>query len=35
MLPNANVRCWGYGADGALGYANPSTTGDDETPGAE
>jgi len=34
LLPDARVRCWGYGADGALGYANRSTVGDDETPGA-
>ena len=28
------VRCWGYGGDGALGYGNTTTIGDDETPGA-
>ncbi len=26
------VRCWGYGSDGALGYANTDSIGDDETP---
>ena len=33
-LPDGRVRCWGYGGDGALGYANRSTIGDDEVPGA-
>jgi alpha-tubulin suppressor-like RCC1 family protein len=28
----AAVRCWGYGADGPLGYGNRTTIGDDETP---
>ena len=26
------LRCWGYGGDGALGYANTVSIGDDETP---
>ncbi len=34
LLPSASVRCWGYGADGALGYGDPRTIGDDETPAA-
>jgi alpha-tubulin suppressor-like RCC1 family protein len=32
LLSDATVRCWGYGTDGALGYGNPATIGDDETP---
>ncbi len=28
------MRCWGYGGDGALGYGNTATIGDDETPAA-
>ncbi|CAA9512474.1 MAG: hypothetical protein AVDCRST_MAG53-2656, partial [uncultured Solirubrobacteraceae bacterium] len=34
LLPSAGVRCWGYGADGSLGYGNRATIGDDETPAA-
>ncbi len=34
LLPSRSARCWGYGADGALGYANRDTIGDDETPSA-
>jgi len=34
ILASASVRCWGYGVDGALGYADARTIGDDETPGA-
>ncbi len=34
VLPGATLRCWGYGGDGALGYANTATIGDDETPAA-
>ena len=34
LLDNANVRCWGFGGDGRLGYGNTTTIGDDETPGA-
>ncbi len=33
-LPDATVRCWGYGGDGSLGYGNRDTIGDDETPAA-
>ncbi len=33
-LPDASLRCWGYGADGSLGYGNRRTIGDDETPAA-
>jgi alpha-tubulin suppressor-like RCC1 family protein len=32
ILANGAVRCWGFGADGRLGYGNPSNIGDDETP---
>jgi len=32
LLQTADVRCWGYGGDGALGYANTASIGDDETP---
>ena len=34
LLDDETVRCWGYGADGRLGYANTQTVGDDETPGS-
>jgi len=34
VLPDGSTRCWGYGSDGALGYANTATIGDDETPAA-
>ena len=33
-LPPAVLRCWGYGGDGALGYGNRDSIGDDETPAA-
>lgn len=32
LLDTGAVRCWGDGAVGALGYGNPDTIGDDETP---
>src|SRR5262249_34842047 len=32
LLESGNVRCWGYGEFGTLGYANKRTIGDDETP---
>ena len=32
LLSTGALRCWGYGSDGALGYGNRSTIGDDETP---
>ena len=32
LLTNGNVRCWGYGANGRLGYGNTSDIGDNETP---
>lgn len=31
-LSNDELRCWGYGGDGALGYGNSDDIGDDETP---
>ncbi len=34
LLPGASLRCWGFGGDGALGYANKTSIGDDETPAA-
>jgi len=33
-LDDGNVRCWGYGGDGRLGYCNQTNIGDDETPGS-
>jgi hypothetical protein len=33
-LDDGKVRCWGYGVLGRLGYCNPNTVGDDETPGS-
>jgi alpha-tubulin suppressor-like RCC1 family protein len=32
LVAATSVRCWGYGGDGALGYGNLATIGDDETP---
>ena len=32
LLDNGNVRCWGSGEHGRLGYGNTDTIGDDETP---
>ena len=34
LLDDGTVRCWGYGAFGALGYASTATVGDDEVPGS-
>jgi alpha-tubulin suppressor-like RCC1 family protein len=34
ILDDRQVRCWGLGGDGALGYGNTNYIGDDETPGA-
>ncbi|MBA3301591.1 MAG: chromosome condensation regulator, partial [Thermoleophilaceae bacterium] len=34
LLDDASVRCWGFGGDGRLGYANTETIGDNETPGS-
>ena len=34
VLDDGNVRCWGLGVNGQLGYANVATVGDDETPAA-
>ncbi len=34
LLNDGSVRCWGFGGDGRLGYANVATIGDDETPGS-
>jgi len=33
-LNGGDVRCWGFGGEGRLGYANTETVGDNETPGA-
>jgi len=33
-LAQASLRCWGYGGDGALGYAATKSIGLDETPAA-
>jgi alpha-tubulin suppressor-like RCC1 family protein len=32
LLDTGNVRCWGLGTNGRLGYGNTNTIGDDETP---
>ncbi len=32
LLDTGGVRCWGLGADGALGYGNSANIGDDEDP---
>ncbi len=32
VLGDGNVRCWGFGGEGRLGYGNTNTIGDDETP---
>jgi alpha-tubulin suppressor-like RCC1 family protein len=32
LLDTGAVRCWGYGANGRLGYGNTDTIGDDEAP---
>ena len=34
LLDDGNVRCWGFGADGRLGYGDTQNVGDDESPGA-
>ena len=34
VLPTRALRCWGYGADGALGYGSRASIGDDEMPAA-
>ena len=32
LLDTGAVRCWGFGADGQLGYGNTNNIGDDEVP---
>ena len=32
MMDSGHVRCWGSNGNGALGYGQPATIGDDETP---
>ena len=32
LLDNGTVRCWGFGANGQLGYANTANIGDNESP---
>jgi len=34
LTNGGSVRCWGFGADGQLGYGATSTIGDNETPSA-
>ena len=34
VLDDGNVRCWGYGNEGQLGYASRAQIGDNETPGS-
>ena len=33
-LDDGNVRCWGFGANGRLGYCSSTNVGDDERPGS-
>jgi alpha-tubulin suppressor-like RCC1 family protein len=33
LLESGDVRCWGHGLHGQLGYGNTASIGDDETPG--
>ena len=32
LLDDGNVRCWGFGGDGRLGYGNANSIGDNELP---
>jgi alpha-tubulin suppressor-like RCC1 family protein len=32
VLGGSRVRCWGRGEEGQLGYGNPNSIGDNETP---
>ncbi|MEQ1702028.1 MAG: hypothetical protein ABMA25_18110, partial [Ilumatobacteraceae bacterium] len=34
LLVSGEITCWGYGGDGALGYGNTNSIGDNETPAA-
>ncbi len=34
LLDDGTVRCWGFGGNGELGYANTKSIGDDEPPGS-
>lgn len=34
LLAGGQVRCWGLGVDGQLGYGDPDSIGDDESPSA-
>ena len=34
LLEDGNVLCWGFGENGRLGYGDPATIGDNETPGS-
>ena len=34
VVLDGRVRCWGFNANGQLGYANEATVGDDEAPGS-
>lgn len=34
LLDDATVRCWGFGANGRLGYASTTNVGDSQTPGS-
>ncbi|MBA3748163.1 MAG: hypothetical protein H0W96_11835, partial [Solirubrobacterales bacterium] len=34
VLDDRSVRCWGFGADGQLGYGKTDSIGDDESPGS-
>lgn len=35
LFLNGDVRCWGFGATGALGYGNTDDLGDNETPASQ
>jgi alpha-tubulin suppressor-like RCC1 family protein len=34
LLDDGSVRCWGYGADGQLGYGNTNNVGEHQPPGS-
>jgi alpha-tubulin suppressor-like RCC1 family protein len=34
ILDDGKIRCWGYGGEGQLGYADTNDIGDNETPGS-
>ncbi len=34
LLDDGSIRCWGYGANGRVGYCNEAIVGDNEVPGS-